>query len=158
MECIRNLKHSWMNGMNTLKHITIFQISHHSKPILMFIQCLGYCFYIYQPPFDVSGQGHSFLNNRLDNTELASLISDLHTKLRIISRGFQALPRVLLATFGAVGEPLWWSTFVFFLKNNSWYTNFGIEQILFIYIYTLPKFCLLFFLSIIFLSEIRFFI
>ena len=50
-------------------------------------QCLGYCFYIYAPPLDVYAHGHSFLNNGFDNTEWASFISDLHVKLRIISRG-----------------------------------------------------------------------
>ena len=30
---------------------------------------------------DVSAHGHSYLKNELDNTESASFISDLHTKL-----------------------------------------------------------------------------
>ena len=49
-------------------------------------QCLGYCFYIYSPPLDVSAHEHSVLNNGLDNIQWVCFISDLHTKLRTISR------------------------------------------------------------------------
>ena len=65
----------------------------------------GYCFYLYPPPLDVSGHGLLF-DNGLDNTEWASFISYLHTKLRIISREIQGFATGLLAGFVAVDEPL----------------------------------------------------
>ena len=61
--------------------------------MLTFIMCLmwlmsGYCFYVYLHPLDVSTRGHAFLNNGLNNTECASFLSGLHTKIRIINRVF----------------------------------------------------------------------
>ena len=70
-----------------------------------------------------------FLDNGLDNTEWASFISDLHTKQRI--------------TIG-----------IFF-----WYSGENFIDDILIYVlsqcvFTLPSFCLLFFLSLYFSSEI----
>ena len=65
----------------------------------------GYCFYIYPPPLDVSAHGHSFLNNGLDNTEWASFIPGLHTKL-IINMGVPGFVTGPLSSFWAVDEPL----------------------------------------------------
>ena len=87
----------------------------------------GYCFFIYPPPLDVSTHGHSFVNNGLDkNREWASFISDLYTKLRIISQGSCRLCNWFsLRRLGPWMNHLplvWWSAFrSLFLKNNSWY-------------------------------------
>ena len=73
-----------------------------------------YCSHIYPPPLHVSAHGHSFLNNEFDNTKWASFISDLHAKLRILSRGVTGF-----ATDSPWG--VWcrgWTTCLFF-KNNS---------------------------------------
>ena len=124
-----------------------------------FITCLllmcGYCFYIDPLPFYFSTQGHSFLNNGLD-TEWASFVSYLHTKLRIMSRGVWLCNRFSLWHLGPWMKhlpPVRWST------SGLWFSKiivdmyFGIvEGILFIifcfiyflskYVFTLPKFCI----------------
>ena len=48
--------------------------------------CMEYCFYIYPPPLDASAQGHSFWTTDWIICYVASIISNLHAKLRIIGR------------------------------------------------------------------------
>ena len=88
----------------------------------------GWCFYIYPPPLGVSVHGHSFLNNGLDNTEWDSLISDLYSKLRIISRGVLSFD---------TGSPcgVWgrgWITRLLYVGPRLgpwfWFCNYGIVK------------------------------
>ena len=53
-----------------------------------------------------NAHGHSFLNNRLDNTEWAFFISDLHTRIKIICRGVPGFATGFPCCVWAVHEPL----------------------------------------------------
>ena len=66
---------------------------------------MGTCFCIYPPPWEICDHGLLFSNNGLHKIPWKSFTSDLHTKLKIISRSAPGLTNDSHAVFGGVDEP-----------------------------------------------------
>ena len=83
---------------------------------------MGYCGYIYPPPYDISVHGLSFWETDWTSCH-GPLLSDLHTKIRISAGVFQAhnwFPLQCLGPWMNHLSPIWWSTFRFIFLNDSW--------------------------------------